>query len=647
MKIQTPGKTLVKGFGALNRFLGFLTTKIDLILLGLLFIFFLMRIYLVNRPGLYADEIFVPYLALQTQLQVSSLETPFVSIFGYKFPLGISPQSGGLPIYPQLMLAYITGNPFAHRILSILYGCISIVFFYFFLKSFLNKKIALLSVLILTLMPAHIFYSRTDPYFILRLSILSFMFYVFHKWYLNKDWKCFYLGCLGAGLGVSTRLEMVMPIIAFLTYLIFFNTGLLKEVIKISKASVTKMAAGFFFLIMGALFYILFNIMSSYNILDFFTNESILKTGDILNAYLSNIVVRIVQIRDYFNCGNPFGEIRGTYCNPIPFYVLLLFLIIALWTVVSKRFKGSANKKMEFLIIMPVLVFIQSIPSTSLGPFHNLIILPFLVAILSYGLSLARRVLSLILILLLITSYINIDVRYYKNLSSYNEAPLWSSAIFDLVKALEKENGKTVYAGDWGLSRLVFYISHGEVQAKEIFGYTSDSDFFVRQLENEHRNPNNIYIFYFQNVSGFNRLNAFRHFMKERRIIYREVPILNKEGNPVYVMCTLQATPQAAPAGVAKQSVPTLSKLYPARTRTGSGFNVQASGESALSLECANATPNTVVIFDNTALATTYGNSRWVTALVPKKVYSKPGRYRVFLRSEGGDSNRLEFVVEP
>lgn len=514
--------------------------KDSLIFLILLLIFSLTRIYSISTPGLYADEIYVPYVALQTKLQVSSMYSPSVNIFGYKLPLGISPQSGGFPIYPELVLLYLTENPFAHRVLSIIFACISIIFFYAFIKSFLNKKIALLSVLILTFMPSHIFYSRTDPYFILRLSILSFMLYVFHKWYFNKGWKYFYLGCLAAGLGVSTRLEMVMPIIAFLIYLVSFNTGLLNEVMKRSKANVTKAAAGVFFFILGSIFYILFNIMSSYSILDFFKNESILKMGDILNAYLSNIMVRIIQIRDYFNCGNPFGEIKGAYCNPIPFYMFLLSLLIALFAVVLKRFKGSPNKKMEFLIIMPMLIFIQSIPSTSLGPFHNLIVLPFLVAILSYGLSLAPRPLWLILALLLCTLYINIDVHYYKNLSKYKEAPLWSSAIFDLVKALGKENGKKVIAGDWGLSRLVFYISNGEIEAEEIFGYTSDSDFFIRQLENTHQNPNNIYIFYFQNASGFSRLDAFRYFMKERGLVYNEAHILDKEGERVYVICSLR-----------------------------------------------------------------------------------------------------------
>jgi hypothetical protein len=104
---------------------------------------------------------------------------------------------------------------------------------------------------------------------------------------------------------------------------------------------------------------------------------------------------------------------------------------------------------------------------------------------------------------------------------------------------------------------------------------------------------------------------------------------------------------QATPAGTAKQSVLALFKLNPAMTRTGSDFNMQPSGESALSLDCANTTPNTIVVFDNTPLATTYGNSGWVTALVPKNLYAKPGRYRVFLKNEVGDSNQLEFVVEP
>jgi len=154
--------------------------------------------------------------------------------------------------------------------------------------------------------------------------------------------------------------------------------------------------------------------MSQYNILDFFKHESIVKTGNILNAFLSNISIRIIQIKDYFNCGNPFGEIKGTYCNHIPFYMFSISFLITMGVMIFKRLKGNPNKKIEFLVAMSGLIFVQSIPSTSLGSFHNLIILPLLVTILCYGLTRTPGLLGLILAMVLIVLYINIDIHYYK-----------------------------------------------------------------------------------------------------------------------------------------------------------------------------------------------------------------------------------------
>ena len=496
--------------------------------------FLLVRLYCIDSPGPAGDEIYAPYVALQTKLQVPSLHGPSVNFFGYRLPQGISPQSGGFPIYPQLVLLYLTDYPFSHRVLSVLYAGISILFFYAFLKSFLSKQVAVLSVLILTFMPCHIFYSRTDPYFILRLAILSLMLFSFHKWYLRKEWRYFYVGCLATGLGVSTRLEMVMYIVAFPLYLIFFNRDLLKDLAMIIKKDSVRVRRGLYCFLLGAIFFLAFNILSPNQIVGFFGRESVLKSQSAIGAYLSNIVSRIDHIKNYFNNGNPFGEIKGTFLNPIPFYVFLFFLAIVTIEVVVRRLRGRTDRKSEFLIIMSTLILLQSAPSTSLGPFHNLIILPLLVAILCYGFSLMPRLLSFLPALLLVALYIGMDIRYYEGLREHRESPLWSSAIFDLVKYLEKEGVKRCLACDWGVGRLIFYVSKGEVSAEEIFGYEETASGFLRKLR-QYKEQKNYYIFYVKK-GMFNRIEAFRNFIKEERIPYDEIFIPDKRGEPIYVV---------------------------------------------------------------------------------------------------------------
>lgn len=92
--------------------------------------------------------------------------------------------------------------------------------------------------------------------------------------------------------------------------------------------------------------------------------------------------------------------------------------------------------------------------------------------------------------------------------------------------------------------------------------------------------------------------------------------------------------------------IPLLRRLDPAAARANQAFNVQPGGQSALTAEAENATPDTVIVFGTRELVTTYGGPTLLTAIVPRELYLRPGHYPVYLRNRFGESNRLEFVVE-
>jgi hypothetical protein len=91
---------------------------------------------------------------------------------------------------------------------------------------------------------------------------------------------------------------------------------------------------------------------------------------------------------------------------------------------------------------------------------------------------------------------------------------------------------------------------------------------------------------------------------------------------------------------------PTVRELVPARTRAGEPFNRQPNGASALAVACTDADPDGVVVFGATALKTTFGSPRLLTAIVPEHLLARPGAYDVCIRQNGVESNRLRFVVE-
>jgi asparagine synthase (glutamine-hydrolysing) len=90
-----------------------------------------------------------------------------------------------------------------------------------------------------------------------------------------------------------------------------------------------------------------------------------------------------------------------------------------------------------------------------------------------------------------------------------------------------------------------------------------------------------------------------------------------------------------------------LLRLQPERTFEQTAFNVQPDGSSALTVCCTNATPWTSIMMDGEELATTYGDSNTLTAIVPSVHYGRPGTRQVVLMDGEARSNAVTFEVLP
>jgi hypothetical protein len=86
--------------------------------------------------------------------------------------------------------------------------------------------------------------------------------------------------------------------------------------------------------------------------------------------------------------------------------------------------------------------------------------------------------------------------------------------------------------------------------------------------------------------------------------------------------------------------------LHPDTTTAGQAFNAQPDGASAIAVSCKGATKATVIIFAGEKLPTVYGGPTLLTAKVPSRLYSKSGRYDVYLLSQPSQkSNVAKFTV--
>ncbi len=88
-----------------------------------------------------------------------------------------------------------------------------------------------------------------------------------------------------------------------------------------------------------------------------------------------------------------------------------------------------------------------------------------------------------------------------------------------------------------------------------------------------------------------------------------------------------------------------LRRLHPATTQAGDPFNVQPGGEATIVVECANATPGTIIRMGSTLLASSFDNENLLSGIVPAEVYARRGLVPVTLINDFGESNPLEFRV--
>jgi asparagine synthase (glutamine-hydrolysing) len=88
-----------------------------------------------------------------------------------------------------------------------------------------------------------------------------------------------------------------------------------------------------------------------------------------------------------------------------------------------------------------------------------------------------------------------------------------------------------------------------------------------------------------------------------------------------------------------------LHRVWPDATEAGVGFNIQPDGTAALAVACEHAGPWTSICFDGHELATAYGNSESLTALVPAEFFATAGSHTIHLEDAERRSNTLPFDV--
>ncbi|MCK4521226.1 MAG: glycosyltransferase family 39 protein [Nanoarchaeota archaeon] len=94
-----------------------------------------------------------------------------------------------------------------------IFGSLTLIVFYLFVKDLINKKIALYSLIFLTFIPIHMYYSTISHVDATIIFFVITTLYLLHK-------KKFYLSAIFCGLGLFTKYSMLFlfPLIIFLIF---------------------------------------------------------------------------------------------------------------------------------------------------------------------------------------------------------------------------------------------------------------------------------------------------------------------------------------------------------------------------------------------------------------------------------------------
>lgn len=538
--------------------------------------FFYLSATNINLPGLYYDEALdvVPTMQIVLRQPVEVWAGGGISLGGRTFPVMISSYVGAVNTYLMLPFFYLLGvNVFSLRLMTILFGGLTIILYYLFARDFLNRRAAAITVLLLAVHPSFILWSRQGIYV---TSVMTFMaagsLFCLLRWHRgkNKDLRfaiCdfrfdirgwyLYAGTFLLGLGISAKFLFLWFIIALVvSYYILQFSSLTSHslthrqtILKILAFNMNakQLALGLLSFCLGAGGILWYNLktLSTIKTLgrNLITTDRGVNNLDFFSNLLTEIKAFLVLIK-----GSWFGFYGGSFGNVLYPVILcvsgvgLVFLLF--FSDKTREYKAKAL----FLFSMVVLILVQSCFTVSgLGATHLLIMLPLPQLVIALFLEALYRALAskmfasaliAVVVLALVTQDLRVDFLYHQALQTSGGLGRFSDAIYELAEYLEENRITSPMAVDWGFKNNIQILTQGAVNPVEIFQYSwNPGDEFSREVPKYLKDPHNLYLFHAEEFASFKRYDAFERIVREaNKVIQLERTFYQRDGTLVYYL---------------------------------------------------------------------------------------------------------------
>ena len=550
---------------------------LDLALLTIpLALFLSLSVYQLEVRGLYYDEALDAVPAMQVVLgqKVELVREAGVLIGQQALPMMVSDYQGAVQSYLLMPFFALLGvSVVSLRLMPVVASAATLVLAYFFARSFFNRPVAFLTILLTAVQPSFIFWTQQGIHVCSVMGLLAISsLYSFWRWYRGGNSAFFILGCFLLGLGLSAKLLFLWWIAALgLAYLLLHPRGLLAQLVRLwprrsavgatfdnrqpaprwswldigPKQAFLGLIAG----ALGAWMILLYNLQTQGTLQVLSLNLRETSYGVKNFDLWPNLLTRLHSFEVLLN-GGGFWFLGGIFSNrPYP-YILAALVGLMLGLFLSAR-GGPARRfwrRGTFILLLIVLVLVESTATMSgLWPTHLFLLYPLpqmLIGLTLYLLyqSFTSKAITLgiasLLVVFLIGSDLWVDRQYHRVLADTGGWATHSDAINRLAQFLDERQVTEPMAMDWGIKTSVQVLTQGRVNPQEIFFYSVEPpDLFTHWLYGALTKADRYYLFHTDEFTIYPRFQAFQAMaQKMDKELLLEATIGQRDEHPVYLV---------------------------------------------------------------------------------------------------------------
>lgn len=488
-------------------------------------IYILLSVIKIEHPGINNDQfMFVNAAAFNP-------DNMFLWKSYHGFPIMVFPYIGALKSYLYMPIFYFFGvNMWSIRLPQIILIAISLYLLYKSLSTTFNKKIALITVLFLSLDPSNVIYSKVDngptviEFFLKVLTI-----YLFSVYYKTKN-IIFFLSIYPVLiLGIFNKINFFWFVNSFfISFIIFYGKSFYNNFKNFGKLVPFILIAVPYYIILRFFIKLSRETALSYKN---FTNE--VSISNITN----NFPIFYKNLSDIINGNLFFNKIYGyDPTNLGGYFTILILLILFVGLIVITHSKDKVFfRNYLFITLITMLISLQILlTKRAVSGWHVVAVYPFFAIIFATGIykiyEIVRhksiKIFLASLVGFIILYQISVNFIFINKYSTPTQSIAWSSSIYDLIDYVRVTNTKFVCL-DIDICNQLISLTQQSGKYKEPFAFLESqtyTDSFRRLVGNFNSPSQFLYVSHADTNSYFPIFKkSFFNYLKDNGVTYVKV----------------------------------------------------------------------------------------------------------------------------